>query len=533
MSSIRTRFAPSPTGYLHIGGVRSALFNWLLTRRLGGQFVLRIDDTDAERNRPEALQPILDGFRWLGINWDEGPEIGGPYGPYFQSQRNHLYVEAAHQLLASGHAYPDYLTRDQLAEEKKAADSAKKPYVHRGPHRNTPAEECVRLMKENPTTLRLKVPTGKTLAIQDLIRGRVEWQSDLIGDPVILRAPDANGIPRALYNFATVVDDFALKITHVIRAAEHLTNTAVQLVAFEALNAPVPFFAHIPVVNEPAPKPGVTYLPGEKPNKNKKLSKRDMKKFVTSDVRAKLRAVGWQDSEIEVRDDLNPAAVAFYRELGYLPAALVNYLGRLGWSLDDKAEIISLEDMIANFSLERVNDSAASFDPDKLYWVAGEYMKVLPLADKVTGVLPFLIRARLVQEPVDEKTRHRIEQILVACGERLKLFSDILIYASPFLKSDPDYSPESVEKRLKKEGAASLLRGFKEVLATTTPFDPPTLEAALRQYVKERGVKADLLIHSLRVSTTGVEVGVGLFDALVLLGKEEVLRRIDLGLAKI
>ena len=338
---------------------------------------------------------------------------------------------------------------------------------------------------------------------------------------------------RALYNFATVVDDHALKITHVIRAAEHLTNTAVQVVAYEALGAAVPQFAHIPVVNEPAPKPGVTYAAGEKPNKNKKLSKREMKKFVTAEVRSKLRAVGWTDAEIDARDDLNPATVAFYRELGYLPAALVNYLGRLGWSLDDKAEIIKLDEMIANFGLDRVNQSPASFDPDKLYWVAGEYMKVLPLPEKVTGVLPFLVRAKLVTEPLDPATRTRLEQVILACGDRLKLFSDILLYATPFLKTDPDYVPESIDKRLKKEGAADLLRGFKTVLASATPYDPPTLEALLRQYVKDRGVKADLLIHGLRVSTTGVEVGVGLFDALVLLGREETLRRIDLGLSHV
>jgi glutamyl-tRNA synthetase len=247
---MRTRFAPSPTGYLHIGGVRTALFNWLLTRRHGGQFVLRIDDTDAERNRPEALQPILDGFRWLGIDWDEGPEVGGPYGPYFQSQRGQLYIDAAMQLLQSGHAYPDYRSREELDALRKAAEAAKTPNVVRGPNRDTPPAENVRLYRDKPTSLRLKIPAGRTLAIDDLIRGRVEWQSDLLSDPIILR-PD--GSP--LYNFATVVDDHAMQITHVIRAAEHLTNTSVQLVAFEALGYPLPQFAHIPVVNEPAPNP--------------------------------------------------------------------------------------------------------------------------------------------------------------------------------------------------------------------------------------------------------------------------------------
>src|SRR5580765_297206 len=388
MTSFRTRFAPSPTGYLHIGGVRTALFNWLLTKRHGGQFVLRIDDTDAERNRPEALQPILDGFRWLGMTWDEGPEVGGPYGPYFQSQRNHLYVEAGLKLLESGQAYPDYVAKEQLDAERKEAEKAKKPYVHRGPHRDTPAAECVRLYRDKQTTLRLKVPTGQVIAIDDLIRGRVEWQSDLTGDPVILRADG-----RALYNFATVVDDVAMRITHVVRAAEHLSNTATQVLVYQAMGAATPSFAHIPVVNEPAAKPGTAYPPGVKPpNPNKKLSKREMAKFLTPDVRTKLHAVGWTDEQINSRDDLNPATVAFYRELGYLPAGLVNYLGRLGWSLDDKAEIIPLDEMTALFSLERVNNSPASFDPEKLAWLNGEYMKRLPSSEKVDGVIPFLRR---------------------------------------------------------------------------------------------------------------------------------------------
>src|SRR5260370_699111 len=209
--TIRTRFAPSPSGYFHIGGVRTALFNWLLTRRHEGKFILRIDDTDAERNRPEALKPILDGFRWLGIDWDEGPEVGGDFGPYFQSQRQEHYKNAAMNLLEAGHAYPDYLTKEALVAERIAAEAAKRPYIHRGPHRDTPAAENLRLYREKPTTLRLKVPSAQIIAIEDLIRGHVEWQSDLIGDPVILR-PDG----RALYNFATVVDDVGMKITHVV-----------------------------------------------------------------------------------------------------------------------------------------------------------------------------------------------------------------------------------------------------------------------------------------------------------------------------
>jgi glutamyl-tRNA synthetase len=524
--TIRTRFAPSPTGYLHIGGVRTALFNWLLTRQHGGQFILRIDDTDAERNRPEALQPILDGFRWLGITWDEGPEVGGPYGPYFQSQRNHLYVEAAMKLLAAGHAYPDYVPREELDAERKAQEKAKKPQVHRGPHRDTPPAECVRLYQEKPTTLRLKVPLGRTIAIDDLIRGRVEWQTDLITDTPILRADG-----RALYNFATVVDDIALKITHVIRASEHLSNTDKQVLMYDALGAPLPLFGHIPVVNEPAPKPGVAYPPGVKPpNQNKKLSKREMAKFLTPDVRAKLHAVGWTDEQINSRDDLNPATVAFYRELGYLQAGLVNYLGRLGWSLDDKTEIIGLEEMIAKFSLDRVNKSPASFDPEKLLWVCGEYMAKLPLDQKIDGVIPFLRKMGCLGETVDAPTRAKVGRVIEICGDRLKIFSDILLYGTYFFR-DPVYDPQAVQKRLRKEGMPAVVREFAEVLKGVEPFDAATLEAQAKAFCEAKGVKAGDLNHALRVAVSGVMVGPGMFDMLAVLGRDEVLRRIETALA--
>src|SRR5262245_24860761 len=268
--TIRTRFAPSPTGYLHIGGVRTALFNWLLTRRLGGQFILRIDDTDVGRNKPEALQPILEGFKWLGITWDEGPDVGGPHAPYYQSQRNDLYVEAAMKLLVDGHAYPDYMTKEQrdqdrvnqavdafkkkkpnhtaeeLQSEIAAAKAGKRPYMFRGTERDNPPDVNVRLYAENPAGLRFKVPAGRTLVVDDLICGRVEKQSNELGDPVILRADKT-----PLYNFATVIDDAAMQITHVIRAKEHLDNTSIQILFYEALGYPVPQFAHVPVVNEP------------------------------------------------------------------------------------------------------------------------------------------------------------------------------------------------------------------------------------------------------------------------------------------
>jgi nondiscriminating glutamyl-tRNA synthetase len=512
--TIRTRFAPSPTGYLHIGGVRTALFNWLLAKRLGGAFVLRIDDTDTERNRAEALQPILDGFRWLGIQWDEGPEVGGAYGPYFQSQRGESYKAAALKLLETGHAYPDYMTKEELDADRKKADAAKKPYVHRGPLRDVPADENGRRYREKPAALRFKIPAGRTIVVDDMIVGRCEQASDLLGDPVILRA---NG--TALYNFASVVDDAALKITHVIRAREHLSNTYPQVLFLEALGLPFPRYAHVPVVNW----------------KGEKMSKRKLPPL-TEDERSKFRQLGWTDAEIDA-SGINLATVAYYRELGYLPEAIINYLGRLGWSLDDKTEFIPLDQMIAAFDFEtgigRVNSSPGEFDPKKLFWLQDEYMKLLPLEEKVRRCMPFLQRAKYVGDPASPGDVARLETILRAAGDRVKLFSDILQYGGPILRRDPEYNLKAVEKRLKKPGAADLLRPFVPILEACEPFDAATTEKAMNDFCTARGIKLGDMVHPVRVATTGVEVGFGLFDTLAILGKAEVLRRIGLALQKV
>lgn len=511
--TIRTRFAPSPTGYLHIGGVRTALFNWLLARRHQGQFILRIDDTDAERNRPEALQPILDGFRWLGIDWDEGPTLDGtgsvgPYAPYFQSQRNDRYIAAALQLLQTGHAYPDYTPKEEQEAARKAADKAKKPYVHRGSNRDTPVDENVRLYREKPAPLLLKVPTGRMVVIDDLIRGRVEVHTDTIRDPVILRAPDKEGVCRPLYNFATVLDEIDFRITHVIRAVEHLANTPSQVLTYEALGAPLPQFAHIPLVNY----------------NNEKMSKRKLPPLSADEI-ARLKACGWTEDDIKARTDLNIATVAYYRELGYLPAAVINYLGRLGWSLNDKDEFIPLDQMLANFSLERVTSSPANFDSKKLYWLQGEYMKLVPTAEKLERCTPYLRRAGLIGDATDDATRARLTEIIDAAGDRIKLFSDLVQFAGPLLKAQPDYDAAAVDKSLKPAG--QLLRGFREKLATAEPFDAPTLEALLKTYVTEQGQKPNALVGAVRVAITGVPVGFGLYETLVILGREACLRRID------
>ena len=511
--TIRTRFAPSPTGYLHIGGVRTALFNWLYAKKHGGQFILRIDDTDAERNRPEALQPILDGFRWLGIHWDEGPGVGGPYGPYFQAERGQLYRDAALKLLDSGHAYPCYMSKEEIDALRKEAESAKQSYVHRGRDRTLDPADAVRRFREQPASIRLKVPENRTIVIDDQIAGKVEVQTNTISDPVIARSDGS-----ALYNFATVVDDLAMRITHIIRAKEHLSNTPVQVLVYNAMGVAPPVFAHVPLVNAPG--------------SNKKLAKRDAHKFVSPEIVAMLRAVhavpaDWTDEQIKKNESLNPVMVEFYRVMGYLPEALINYFGRLGWSLDDKTEIMPLETMIANFGFERVNQAPASFDPQKLLWVAGEYTKSASLDRRIDGVIPILERSGLVGEDPD---RDHIGKVVTACGDRLKIFADVLTYAAFFFR-DPQFDAKAVKQRLHKEGMAEALREFTEVLKSTEPFDVPTLEAKLQAFAEAKQLKAGDLNHALRVATTGVMIGPGVFECLVILGKAETLRRIDMAMA--
>ena len=514
--TVRTRFAPSPTGYLHIGGVRTALFNWLYARRHGGQFVLRIDDTDAARNRAEAVKPILDGFDWLGIDWDEGPtkdasgDSFGPHKPYFQGQRNDKYVAAAMKLVAEGKAYPDYTTQAEQDTRRDLAQRLKKAYVHRGSNRDVSPEENLRLYKEKPAPILLKVPAGATVVFEDPVRGRVEVSTDTIRDPALLRAPNADGVCGALYAFATVVDEADFGITHVIRAEEHLSNTPVQILIFNALGATPPEFAHIPLVHY----------------KNDKMSKRKLPALGADEI-TKLKACGWTDAELAARDDLNIATVAYYRELGYLPAALINYLVRLGWSLNDTDEFIPLDVVLKNFSLDRVTKAPGNFDEKKLLWLQGEYMKLLTPAQKLEGALPYLLRSKLVPDPIPDATRALLLKIAEAVADRVKLFSEFVFYAAPILKDAPEYNPKAVADKLAKPGVADRLRAFADELRALEPFDAPTILAAFTAFAAKAGVKPRDLDGPVRVAVTGETTGFSLPETLVLIGRDKTLARID------
>ena len=515
--TVRTRFAPSPTGYMHIGGMRSALFNWLFARQNGGQFILRIDDTDQARNVDEALAPILDAFRWLGLDWDEGPEVGGDYGPYFQSQRGEFYQAAADRLLAEGNAYRCFDTPEQVqADKEHLREQNELPEGMRRSLELSDVEIQERLDRGDPWVLRFKVPHGQKIEIEDEIRGHVEWDSSLIFDPNISRS---NGSP--LYNFATVVDDAQLKITHVIRAEEHLTNTAIQVLLYEALGEAVPTFAHLPFVMAPAT--------------NRKMSKRqkDVDKYrkspafkVLFDVSTRVLPRTGVDEDV-----VNPVMVEYYRECGFLPAGLLNSLGRTGWSFDETTEFMSLQFLIENFSLGRVVKGSAAFDPEKLMSYQSHWMMQLSEGERAAACLPFLQKAGLIGDSPKDQDQARLAQVVSALGDRIKVAGDILTY-DYFFKADVEFSPKDFKKRVRKNGVPELLTEFREVLTAHEDWTAESLEEALQKFVESKEVGAGLLIHAIRISSTGSPIGPGVYDCLVLVGKDKVLARIDLALEK-
>ena len=518
---VRTRFAPSPTGYLHIGGVRTALFNWLFARHHGGRFILRIDDTDQQRNIAEALAPILNGFRWLGIDWDEGAEVGGDYGPYYQSQKLDRYQEAVRALVDKGLAYFDYATPAELDAERKAAEGEKRPFLYsRRWMATTPQERASFEAQGRKGVVRLKMPREGACRFTDRIRGPMEvaWASEQ--DHVIQRADGT-----CLYNLANVVDDQDMRITHVIRAEEHLSNTPRQIFIAQGLGYELPEYAHVPFVAEPGSKNKLS-----KRKLDQYLKNADFKKMMEQG-RAIADAIGLKTTA----DTFNPVIVDFYRQVGYLPDAIVNYLLLLGWSLDDRTEIFSRREMIDLFSLERVNKAPASFDPKKLSAFQERYMQAVPVDRKVELTLPFLQKAGLVPDPAPAETLSKLNAVVQAAGDRIKVAGDILDYRDFFLADDQlSYDEKAFDKRLRKPPeAAPLLRKFRDRLRDADPFDAGTLEQLLNAFVQAEGVQVGQVIHALRVAVTGKAVGFGLFETLAILGKEHCLRRIDWALTKI
>ena len=512
--SVRTRFAPSPTGHLHIGGVRTALFNWLFARRHGGQFILRIDDTDRERNVEAALRPILDGFRWLGIDWDEGPEVGGPCAPYYQSQRADRYRAAVSALLDRGLAYRDYATAEETTAEREVAQREKRRFIYSRRWMAETDAGAARFEGEGRTAVvRLKMPREGACRFDDLVRGPVAFDWALEQDHVIQRADGTH-----LYHLASAVDDHDFAISHVIRAEEHLSNTPRQIFIADVLGYERPRYAHLPYVAAPGG--------------SEKLSKRKLGKYLSQPEFKKVYDHGAEIlaalGEEVVPERFNPVLVEFYRDVGYRPEALVNYLLLLGWSLDDRTEDFTRDEMIRHFSLERVNSSAASFDPQKMMAFEERRMNALPPAEKSEAVTPYLARLGLLgAEPTGADLR-RVGAVVAAAGDRIKVAGDIVRYTE-FFQDDSafPYDEKAFRKRLGAPGAVDRLRTFRPVLETVAPFDAPTLDAALHRFVEDEEIKIGQIIHDVRVAVTGKGVGFGLFEALEILGRAACLVRID------
>lgn len=477
--TVRVRFAPSPTGHLHIGGARTAIYNWAFARRRGGTFILRIDDTDPERSTPENTQAILRSLRWLGLDWDEGPEADGAYGPYFQTQRADRYAAALERLKTSGAAYPCFCTTEELEAKRERArvDGGAAGY-DRTCRGLEPATATARVEDGEPHVWRIAVPAEREeVAFDDAIRGPMTFPASALDDFVLVRS---DGTPT--YNFATVVDDADMAITHVIRGDDHLSNTPRQIVVFEALGAAVPGFAHLSMIWGPD---------------GKRLSKRH-----------------------------GATSVEAYRDEGYLPEALLNYLALLGWSLDGETTIISRDVLLANFDLDRISRNPAIFDVEKLAWMNGVYIRELSPALFAEKVTPFLVEAGLLTGAEAIERREWLAALAPLVGERVKRLDEVAPAVAFLFTDQVEMETTAVEKVLRKDGARKVLESAEVALASLDAFDAMTVESALRALPDQLGRKPKDVFQAIRVAVSGTTVSPPLFESLALLGKARTLARL-------
>jgi len=475
---MRVRFAPSPTGFLHIGGARTALYNWLLARHAGGEFILRIEDTDRIRSTPEYLAAILEDLRWLGLEWDEGPEVGGSAGPYFQSERVATYAPRIEELLDRGLAYRCYCTSEELEERRKAAPEGGRDWRYDRKCLDLPPPVRSGYEREGrPSVVRFRVPEGRT-EFEDAVLGTVSVDHAELDDLVIARSDGS-----ATYNFAVVVDDLGMGITHVVRGTDHLSNTPKQILLFRALGEKPPVYGHLPLVLGPD---------------KKVLSKRR-----------------------------GAVAIGEYRKMGYLPEALVNSIALLGWAYDDSQEFFSLGELAEKFEIARVGRKAAALDPEKLTWMNAQWLKRLPVPERTERALPFLRDAGLVTGEQSEEERSHIEEIVRALDDRLKTLADVVEQAGFFLADEVRYDNIAVESVLAKPGAGELLAGLSVVLHEAPDFEPETLERVIRAFAEQQGLSLGKVVQPVRVAVTGRKASPGIFETLWLLGREKTCARLD------
>jgi glutamyl-tRNA synthetase len=482
---VRVRFAPSPTGKVHAGNIHTAIFDYLLARHTGGTFILRIEDTDTERKEEGAVEHMMEALGWLGLDWDEGPGVGGPYGPYFQSQRLHLYKEAAEKLLAQGDAYYCYCSPERLEAMRKEQDERKLGSGYDRTCRNLTAEE--RAAKEAQgvkPVIRFKVPLEGQTKFHDIIYGDIVFENNTIDDFVMLKS---DGYPT--YHLGSVIDDHAMKITHVIRGEEWISSTPRHLLMYQAFGYNPPQYVHMPLI------------------------------------------VGADRAKLSKRRGAIP--ILEYRDTGYLSEALFNFLVLMGWSLDDKTEIMTRQQMIENFSLERMGKTPAAFNQEKLDWMNGVYIRGLSVNDLTKRVLPFMEKdlPPEVKRPIDIDYVRRIVPLM---RERIITLKDAAVYAEFFFADKLEYDASKfIDKKTTAETALKALQAADEKLSLLENFNRDFLESTLRRLAEGLGLKAGQFFNVLRVATTARDATPPLFETMEVLGKERCLKRIKAAISEL
>lgn len=492
--SIRVRFAPSPTGFLHVGGGRTALYNWLFARKNKGTFILRIEDTDEARSTDESMTAILNGMRWLGLDWDEGPGIEGAegsvgnYAPYFQMMRTDIYRKHLDMLLAQDKAYPCFCSKEELDQMRARAMLAKRPPKYDGRCGRLPKEEAKKKIESGvPVVYRFRRPHEGSVKFTDVVKGVVEFESELLDDFILLKS---SGVPT--FMFAGAIDDYLMEITHVIRGDDHLSNTPRQIQLYDAFGwTNKPIYAHISMIHGPD---------------GSRLSKRH-----------------------------GATSIEEFKKEGYLPEVLVNYLALLGWSTSDSQQLFDPKDhfkeMVEKFELERCQKSPAVFDTEKLRWMNGVYIRKLSKDDLLNRTWPYLVEAGLVTEEASPELRHYVHDALMLEQEKLVTLADAPGLIDFFLHKEVQFDPESVEKVFKKEGASSVLKGMIQEFESLTPFTTESTDKCCREYAAKNGLKNGQVFHPVRVAVSGRTKGPSLFHMLEVMGKEMVIKRITAALA--
>jgi glutamyl-tRNA synthetase len=475
---IRVRFAPSPTGFLHVGGARTALFNWLLARRTGGVFVLRIEDTDTERSSDEMVDGILDSMRWLGLDWDEGPGVGGPHAPYYQSQRYGRHRAAAEQLVARGLAYYDYTSPEQYERDRQEAAARGETWRYeRSRYAVTPERAAQLASSGAPRAIRFRVPEGRT-AFTDLVHGPVGFDNANVEDFVILRS---DGVPT--YHLSVVCDDIDMQITHVVRGDDHVSNTPKHVLLFEAQGARPPEFAHVPLILGPD---------------KKRLSKRH-----------------------------GATSVLEYERQGYLPEAMVNFLALLGWSPGDDRELFyDPRELVSLFSLEGISGGSAVFNTEKLEWMNSQHIMRMPTGELARRIEPLMKAAGLWREEYSDGRRRWLCDVLDLFKPRAKLLPEFVERGRLFFEDVTTYDETAQRKLWAAPGTAGHLTALADALSMLQSFDVSTIEPAVRGLAEARGLKPPALMQATRLAVSGSAASPGLFEMLALLGRDTVVIRL-------